>query len=358
MSLNPLRNLMTSQAPLEGGHESPFRNLADTALAGFRGLKADLERQVRKGDLTPKVARERADAFASGLREQLNRRAEDYSPAPREFLGRLVQADELRRRSREVQSPSALQREANRLLRDLLLEQQVVNRRAEFEARASVRPIGGGPAVPTLESLLEFQRLADLAGDDSAREWGRRELEAFRPRAASEEDRRQIDLATDRPDRVNVRVAGRYVDAIRARPESEQAEFAERALEAGDANACVAAFLLAREAPDGLRANWVRKLLDGLSSFPDSAIVALRACEAEARDAEAREARTVADRVAELAEAEAKLPILTSPTVEELERLGRVSALPVAGPDEPIGLALERRGRSRLDEPAEAAVAG
>lgn len=354
MSLNPLRHHPDASALRGLGHESPFKAEAEAALAGFRALRADLERQVRRGDLTPKVARERAAAAASQLGEQLRRRAEGYSPTPRAFLDRLVEADAARRRAREHQSAEGLQRETIRLMRQMLVEQQLVNRVAEFEGRAYVRPMTGGVPAPTLESLLAFHEQAAQGGDEAALEWARRQLESLRPRTFSSDDRRKIDLACDRPERVNPRLVARYVEAMAGRPAEALEEFASQALAAGDASACAAAFVLARESPEGAAARWVRTVLDGLKDFPDAALSALRAWEAEARRADAEAARDAAEFAASLAEADAHFPGLEAPSQAELDRLARLDSRPVATPDQPIGLNLRHRGHRRDDDPVPA----
>ena len=215
MALNPSREAL-GRAGLHAYHnESPFKAEADDALARFRSLRDDLERQVKRGDLTLKVARERASEAAQQLKSTLRDKAEGFSPVPRAFLDRLAEADLARRRARDAQSIEGLQRETNRLLRMTLVEQQLQTRAPEFESRTLVRALPGGQSAPTLESLLAFHRSASQAGDDAAMEWGRRQLEAVRPRALDPNDQRKIDLACDRPEAVNPRLVEGYVEALR-----------------------------------------------------------------------------------------------------------------------------------------------
>lgn len=351
MALNPLRDALRQAGAGSFGQPTPFQQEADAALVGFRALREDLERQVRRGDLTPKVARERAAEAARTVGEGLRRRADGFSPAPRAFLDRLVEASDARARAREGLTLEGLQRETNRLLRQSLVEQQLVGRAAEFEGRAFVRPMTGGPPAPTLDSLLDFHEAAVQAGDEAAREWGRRQLEGYRSRVLNADDQRKIDRACDRPDVVNPRTVVGYLDAVRGRgPEGLEA-FVGQALRSRDASACAAAFVLAREAADGPRARWVRDVLEGLGSFPDAAIESLRSWEADARRAEADAARAQADFAAALAEAEARFPGLDAPSEAELARRARDQARPVARLDqgEPIGLALGRRGLDPAD---------
>src|SRR5947209_20464376 len=128
MALNLFRDTL-SQAGLRAyDQDSPFQAVAESALAGFRAVREDLRRQVKRGDLTPKVARERADEAAARLRDDLERRVEGYSPVPRAFLDRLVEASNARRKARDTMGIEGLQRETNRLLRQTLVEQQLVTR--------------------------------------------------------------------------------------------------------------------------------------------------------------------------------------------------------------------------------------
>ena len=97
-----------------------------------------------------------------------------------------------------------------------------------------------------------------------------------------------------------------------------------------------------------------------MSAFPDAAIAALRAAEAQARSEAAEAARAQADYAAAAAEAQARFDGVEPPTDADLARQARLRAKPVARLGEPIGLALDRRGADpsapfpRLeDEPAE-----
>ena len=342
--LNPLRDRLSVAGRESHDRSSPFGAEAEAALSGFRAVRGDLERQVRRGDLTVKVAKERAAAAASDLRARLLKMSEGYSPTPRVFLDRLVEADQARKQAKESLSLEGLQRETNRLLRQHLVEQQLQARAGEFEGKTFLRPMVGGNPMPTLDSLLGFHRTAADSGDEVALEWSRRQLEAFRNRVFNDDDLRRIDLATDRPGRVNPRLVEVYVEAMKNRPAEELETFADRAVADGDANACIASFVLARQAPDGPRVRWVRKVLSGLPEFPDAALSTLRGLEAEARAEEAGAARAQAEFAIARAEAEVGLEGLEAPSGRDLERLARIESRPVARPGEAIGLALDRRG--------------
>ena len=342
--LNPSRETLSLAGRESQDRSSPFQAEAEAALSGFRAARGDLERQVRRGDLTVKVARERAAAVAAELRARLMKQSEGYSPTPRAFLDRLVEADKARKKAKETLSIEGLQRETNKLLRQHLVELQLQARAAEFEGKTFFRPVAGGVPSPTLDGLLSFHRMAGDSGDEVALEWTRRQLESFRNRVFNADDLRRIDLATDRPDRVNPRIVDVYVEAMQGRPADELETFVAKAVADGDSNACIAAFVLARQDPDGSRNRWVRQVLSSLAEFPDPALSTLRGLEAEARAGEAEAARAQAQFAIARAEAEVGLDGLEAPSERDRERIARIESRPLARPGEPIGLTLARRG--------------
>jgi len=344
MALNPLRDALAQSGLRASRNDSPFKAETDASLAAFQAIGRELKRRVDLGDLTPKVAREQAAEAAGRVRDDLLKRSEGYSPAPRAFSDRLIEAANARKRARENMSLEGLQRETNRLLRHGLIEQQITTRAAEFEGRAFVRPVGGGTPAPTLHSLLAFHDSALNAGDDTAQEWGRRQLESFRSRVIDPEDVHKIDRVCDRPDQVNPRIVGTYVDAMQGRDAAEMETFVAHSIEGRDANACMAAFVLARQAPEGLSLRWVRSTLNGLNEFPDAALASLRAWEADARRDEADAARAQAEYAAEVAQAEARYPGLEAPSPAALAQHARMMSRPLAASGESIGLAGDRRG--------------
>lgn len=346
MALNPLRSTLGTLGMKSAESGSAFKAEAEAALARFRVRRDELQRNVKRGEMTPKVARRMASEAAAEMRHALSDQVVGYSAVPKTFIDRLSEAASQRERARESSSLESLQRETNRLLRESLIEQQLRTREDEFRALAFQRPVAGGNPTPTLDSLLRFHEMATLARDDAAREWARRQLESYRPMAPEPEQQRQIDLACDRNDRVNPRLVERYVGQLDGVSAEELDAFAEHAINAHDANACVAAFLLARQAPEGASLGWVRRVINGVEQFPESALVTLRAWEAEARLEESDAARAEAERIAMIAEAESAMPSLNAPTEADLERISRIQEMPLAAPGEPIGLVLGRRGLS------------
>jgi hypothetical protein len=352
MALNPLRDELTRAGLRAFGQSSGFQAETGAALDRFRALRRELEMAVRKGDMTPKVARERAAAAARDLANDLRARSRSHASVPRVFRDRLRKAAEDRKVAREAQSLEGLQRETNRLLRQVLIEQQIAQRAAEFEGRAFVKATPTSQPLPTLDGLLAFHAWSTQAGDEAAREWARRQLETMRAIVFNPEDHRRIDLACDRPDQVNPRLIATYVEAMKDQPADQLEAFVAHAVAERDANACIAAFSLAREAPEGAYAAWVRKVLDGLREFPDVALNALCVLEADAQASDQEAALAHAEQAAATAEAEARLAGLAAPTAADLARDSRVDRLPVAGPDEPIGLALTRRWPSPKEHAA------
>ena len=353
MALHPFRDALGRQGIRAYHNPSAFKSEADTALSRFQRVRDELEQQVRRGDLTVKIARERAAAAAIELKGELLIRSKGFSPVPRIFLDRLIEANEARKRAKETLSIEGLQRETNRLLRQNLIEQQLQTRAKEFEGRTFTRPINGGQRAPSLDSLLAFNESSRQGGDEAAVEWSRRQLESMRGRVLDPSDQRRIDLACDSPESVNPRIVASYVESLQGKPADEMERFVSEAFEQRDANACIAAFTMAREAPEKTSARWVRNILEGLHSFPDAALSTLRALEAEARASDSESARAQADYAIAMAEAQIKLLNLEPPTDNELERHARIKAKPIAKLGEPIGLALDRRGADPSEALAE-----
>ena len=346
MALNPLRGSLGALGIRAAENGSAFQPEAEAALGLFRSRKDELKAAVQRGELTPKVARRLAAEAAAEVQKTLASRADGFSSVPRAFQDRLSEAVANRKRAQESASLEALQRETNQLLRTSLIEQQLQNRDAEFRNQTYTRRVAGSEPSPTLDGLLRFHDSATMAGDEAAREWARRQLEGLRSMAPDPDDQRRIDLACDRPDRVNPALVSRYVEQLDGSSDEELEHFARESVEARDANACVAAFILARQAPEGAARGWVRQVLQGVELFPDSALTTLRTLQAEARADESAAAMAEVDRVAMIAEAEAAMPALKPPTEAELERMSRVESLPLIAPGEAIGLVPGRRGFS------------
>lgn len=351
--LNPLRATLSQTGTDAQERSSSFSEQTDAELANFQSLRADLERQVRRGDLTVKVAREQAAAAAEAAKANLKRAAEGFSPTPRSFLDRLIEATDARKKARESASLESLQRETNRLLRQSVVEQQLVARSGEFEGKAFVRPMAGGPPAPTLDGLLGFAQSGADSGDEVASEWSRRQLEAFRVQVQNPTDLRRIDLACDRPDVVNPQLVQGYLAALEGQSADSLSTFIDQSIESGEANACVASFVLARQSdPNGddpAMARATRKVLSSLSQFPDAALATLRAWEADARDADAEAAQAHLNFATARFDAESRLPNLLAPSMAEVNRMNRIDAKPAATLGESIGLTLDRRGRRETD---------
>ncbi len=344
MPLNPLRSALGQSGLRAFDADTKFKAESDMALAGFQTLRNDLERRVKRGDLTLKVARQMAETAAAELRRDLLKQTEGYSPVPRAFLERLVESSHQRERSREAQTIEGLQRETNRLLKQNLIEQQLQARAVEFEGRTFLRPMAGGTPAPTIDSLLALHESSKISGDDAAMEWARRQLEGLRSRAFNEDDVARIDQACDRPDRVNPRIVNQYVESMEGRTAEELETFVNHSLQSRDTNACIAAFVLARQCPEGVAPRWVRSVLEGVREFSDAALGTLRTWESDARQAEAEAAKAQAEYTIALAKAEARLPGLVPPTDSEIEHKHQFEARPAAKLGEPIGLNLQRRG--------------
>lgn len=346
MPLNPQRETLARLGREAHSRPSAFSTETDAALGSFRDQRRILERQVRAGDLTTRAARRAATEAAEGLASDLLRRADGLRTPSHARLERLTETRRARENARVGASLESLQRETNRLLRLSLVEQQIVNRAAEFEGRAFIRPLTGGSPAPTLDSLLALHQRAEIDGDEAAREWARRQLEAMRPRVVNPEDLLRIERATDRPDRVSPMLVQKYGEVFATLDTAAREQFVDQAIEAADANALCAAFTATREAvsEEGLEPRWMRTLLSALDRFPDPALAALHEAERAACDDAVAAARAQAEYSIAVARAESELADLVAPTEAELRRQDRTRSIGRAMPSEPIGLTAQRRG--------------
>jgi hypothetical protein len=352
MALNPNTDaLRRSAAAIRTG--GPFQAVAAAAIESFQSLRGELAAQVRAGRLTPRVAREKASEAAASLRDDLIGRAAAVRPASATLADAVAASIESRRASAARPSFGTLQRETNRLLRQNLIEQQLASRASEFESRAFHRPLGGGAPAPSLEGLLAFAAQADGEADESAREWARRQLEAFRPFVHTAEEMRRIDAVCDRPEQVNPRTVARYLEALAEAPAEELDRFATEAIASRDASACVAAVLLASEMPgdDAAPAQWVQTVVEGLDRLPDAALAAIRNHLDAEQQVTTQTAMASAEAAADRMAAEARMPSLAAPRDDQVARLARAEALPVATSGQPIGLVPGFRGQIPVENP-------
>ena len=217
--LNPLRDKLSLAGRESQDRSSPFRVEAESALSLVFGLpEVDLERQVRRGDLTVKVARERAAAAS----------ARPPRPAPEGVRG--VQPDPSglpRSPGRGRQGPQAgegISLDRGPPARDQQAAPPAPGRAAVAGPGRRVR----GEDLPPPDRPGASRRRRSMAcspstgpssdsGDEVALEWSRRQLEGIRNRVFNDDDLRKIDLATDRPDRVNPRLIDVYVEAMKDR---------------------------------------------------------------------------------------------------------------------------------------------
>ncbi len=332
MLANPFREGLGRPTRPRPQVETPFRSIAEQALASFRGVRTEAERRVRTGDLTPKSAREEVAIAAAALREELNRRSKDFSPVTSVFADRLAEGASRRSELRKRRGLEELQRETIDLLRRGLIEQQITARAVELESSTHSRPIAGGAPVTSVERMLNFHEESVGSGDEAASEWARRQLEKLRSRVLDPADEIKIDRATRQPDRVNERLVAATLQDLEGRADTELEVFVTYALESGDATDLVTAFVLARRAIDPIGRPWVRRILEAVERFPDATLAALSDWEARERTAESEAARVHADYAAELAEVEARLHGLRGPTDAELARMSRLAQLPLSAP--------------------------
>ena len=160
-----------------------------------------------------------------------------------------MQVADARKAARENASLDTLQRETNRLLRQALIEQQIVTRAGKSKAapmcgrwRAASRRRRSTACSPSTTTpprpAMTQPRIGPAASS-----------KACGPSFPRAEDQHRVDLACDRPDRVNPVLVARYLEALQeAAPETLDG-FVAQAIETRNADAYCAAFASARNVP-------------------------------------------------------------------------------------------------------------
>lgn len=319
-----------------------FARVADDAVRYFEGRRADVLARVRSGDVTPKAAREELAGYAAQIREHLTGNARGLAARSPVFFDVAVKAKEARDRANASPAPDALQRETVRLLRELVVEQQMTTRKAEFEGRAFARRSTTAAPAPTIASVLAFHKRSVEANDDAAVEWSRRQLEALRPLTIDPAELHKIDVATMRPGSPVPHLAETMVERLKADPWRIEGFVNEvtKAGAGGDATAALAAGMLAREAFEAAEGNgaavpaWAGDFAAKLAGLPTAALAHLvegltrdREAEVEASVAHAEHALSTIDRDAALKGVEAP----TNAELQAAERGRYLSNKPLVG---------------------------
>ncbi len=352
MNLNPKSHPSFQNHRLLNSPPAPRTGQFDAAVADLRRLKDDLQGQVRRGETTLRMAREAYRAQVESARNRIQADATGQLRQEHPLASRLRCA--LLQSQQDTATPSleTLQRETNRLLKLNLVEQQILARQREFEAKTHVRTSPAAPPAPTVDSLILFHQQAKVQKDEAATEWARRQLDVIRPQVVSAQSLEQIDRATEQADRPNPRIIDRYIRALEPADAAERERFVSEALASADPDACIVAYLMARDVEDGHRVRWVRQLADGLDRFPTEAIEAL--CKIEDQERERRGSAIdgeVQDVLRDLSH-DNGLPDSLAPSPEHMEHQSRIAARPLAQPGESIGLAVNRRGSGMHPLPA------
>ncbi len=346
MALHSLRETLGGRGLRAEHAKLYFRTQADAALDQFRTFRENLRREVRRGELTPKVARERAADAANQLTEGLHKHCQEARSTPSIFGERLAEVYNKRQLAKATPTLETLQRETNRLLQANLVEQQIHNRNREFQSKTFERPVTGGEPAPTLRGLLQFHENAKVSGDESAREWSRRQLEGMKDQIVNPEDRKRLEQLCDLPGSLRADRVSEVLSELDHQDPSLLNQLSDEVIDSADPNACVALYLRAREAAgvDVDNEPWVTHLLGRLDAFPDSALDCLKTWEQDARTEENQMLHQEAERTGLIAKREAALPGLQTPQPHELVSIDRIDRLPAVAPGEQIGLSLQRRG--------------
>jgi hypothetical protein len=306
---------------------SRFRAEADATVGDIRGVRDALVAQIKAGDLTPKQAREALAKLTAKAKEDLSVRAASYTTVPAHFDGIIRDALAAKQRAVRNAAGDELLRENNRLLRESILEQQIINRRAEFESQAAAVDTGRAAASnqPTVPGMLNYLEVSQ--GDPAAALWARRELGRLRLMTGNPEARDAIDRAVTQPGDVNERVVGQHLATLAGLNPNQRSEFIEQAVASGDSSRCVAAYRLVQEtcqtSPEGSPwLPWMTSTIRALASdqFPAAAVEGVERFYTQTRYAESHAATVNLTAALDVADDLAAMKGVEAPSQGDLAR--------------------------------------
>lgn len=273
---------------------NPFESIATAAERRLAEEKAAIRRQIADRRITDVVGRERLAVVAANLKSELKAERDKVSIVPKAFVGALAREAQDRParrmpRTLEERSVSLAERTA-KAMESMVLEQQLVTRKSEFEGLTFSKLTGQGPAstppTPVFDKLLALADWARRAGDPAASEFARRQLEAMRPMRPTPEDQAAIDAAVERDDLISPGRVTAIVDAFTGKDDATLAKLAEGVWKAGGVSDWAALYALAERHTMKAGDNdpipaWVAETLAKVRDLPDDALTYLRKSEAD-----------------------------------------------------------------------------
>lgn len=314
----------------------PLKKAFETRLEDFRTRRNDLIQLVNDGEMTLKAARARAQELAGELKKVAETSAKQ-ALASKAAVSLHLQQSMMNRK--KPKSAEAVQQETLTLLQGNLVELQINNRKAEFEARTFVRNAANAVPAPSMEKLFDFLEDSKNKADHAAVEWSRRQLEQLRAIAGPELEER-IDLACDRPGTINARLVTKYQAALGDKlAENGLVEsFLDQAIAENDANACAAVFEMARLNPEAISPQVQAKLASTMERFPDQALQFAARVDRAISQIETEAARQFESMSLEYITHQASLEEVQQPTESEIMHRAKLAELANRSPSEPVGL--------------------
>lgn len=331
-------NIETKSAELVSRIPAPIRPSIEPKLTDFQARRTDLIQLVREGEMTSKAANARARELAEAIQVDLRDQISQLKSVTPKLTETIRKAERERNRPKTTDQ---MQAESIELLRANLIELQITNRKVEFESKTFVKNGANQTAAPSVEKLFDHLDSAVKNMDDAAAEWSRRQLEQMRPYVAAPEVAERIDIATSRPGRLNERIIDKYRSQLAAlatqKPGLVEA-LLEKAIEVGDANACVAVYETVRANASQFSEKTVETIGNRLVAFPASAFQQATHIDHQVREMEIREITAFQEETEEFLRQAANLGKIKPLSEKEIEFQQHVENVKNSGAETPIGL--------------------
>jgi hypothetical protein len=163
----------------------------------------------------------------------------------------------------------------------------------------------------------------------------------MRPYVGSPEVAEHIDIATSRPGRLNDRIIDKYRTQIAALSEQKPGlveALLDKAIEIGDANACVAVYENVRNNSSQFSEKTIETVGQKLVSFPASAFQQVSKIDQQIRENEIRNINAFQQETEDFFRQAANLGKIKPLTEREIEFQQHMDQVKTAGPETPIGL--------------------
>lgn len=265
-------------------------------VADYKKATGDFQHLVTTGELGAVAARREAVAKAAEAKAAAAERVGSYEPGNKGLRAAIKGVVNTPRPS-GLTSAETLAKETRDLMKALLVEQQITNRRAELEAKGYASMAGGAP-IPDPLRLLSLAE----STDDAAREWARRELAGVLPHVADDTTRRRVQAAVRAPGELDPAEVRQAAAAVLQRPPADWKRALEDAITRQDSLGVAALSLAALRIDDANVASAVAYDLGRVPGELLRQVIDIDQADVEAaRDAVRVHAEAVASQIDDLA---------------------------------------------------------